>query len=97
MRYAGSLPSHDPHCTTCGAARREVHSAHPHTRAPPVHRVEGVRSTFARYGLLDDAVHFLKGFFHDTLPRAIERGVSAWQVLRALGPRLHPVRARRRN
>ncbi|HVE51603.1 MAG TPA: TylF/MycF family methyltransferase [Casimicrobiaceae bacterium] len=33
-----------------------------------------VRETFRRYGLLDDQVRFLKGWFRDTLPRAsIER------------------------
>lgn len=76
MRYAGSLPSHDPHYTTCGTPRRTAHpsrSLSPH-RLLPLHSVDGVRSTFARYGLLDDTVHFLKGFFHDTLPPAVESG-----------------------
>ena len=31
---------------------------------------EQVRRNFARYGLLDDQVRFLKGFFIDTLPKA---------------------------
>lgn len=31
---------------------------------------EQVRENFARYGLLDDQVRFLKGFFHETLPDA---------------------------
>jgi O-methyltransferase len=36
--------------------------------------VEQVRDNFARYGLLDEQVRFLKGFFADTLPDApIER------------------------
>lgn len=36
--------------------------------------LEAVRENFARYGLLDEQVVFLKGWFHDTLPRApIER------------------------
>lgn len=32
--------------------------------------LEEVKSNFERYGLLDDQVHFLKGFFSDTLPDA---------------------------
>jgi O-methyltransferase len=32
--------------------------------------VEGVKSNFARYGLLDDKVRFLAGLFKDTLPGA---------------------------
>jgi O-methyltransferase len=36
--------------------------------------VDEVRSNFARYGLLDDQVRFLEGWFADTLPSApIER------------------------
>ncbi len=36
--------------------------------------LEEVQSNFARYGLLDDQVRFLKGWFRDTLPTApIER------------------------
>jgi hypothetical protein len=36
--------------------------------------LEDVKSRFARYGLLDDQVEFLQGFFADTLPAAsIER------------------------
>jgi hypothetical protein len=36
--------------------------------------LEQVRENFARYGLLDDQVRFLKGWFRDTLPAApIER------------------------
>lgn len=36
--------------------------------------LEQVRANFARFGLLDDQVHFLKGWFRDTLPTApIER------------------------
>jgi O-methyltransferase len=36
--------------------------------------LEEVQSNFARYGLLDDQVRFLKGWFKDTLPTApIER------------------------
>jgi O-methyltransferase len=32
--------------------------------------LEDVQANFARYGLLDDRVQFLKGWFKDTLPRA---------------------------
>ena len=32
--------------------------------------LEEVRNNFARYGLLDGQVRFLKGFFIDTLPQA---------------------------
>jgi O-methyltransferase len=32
--------------------------------------LETVRANFERYGLLDDQVHFLKGWFKDTLPTA---------------------------
>ena len=36
--------------------------------------LEQVRANFQRYGLLDDQVRFLPGWFHDTLPQAaIER------------------------
>jgi O-methyltransferase len=32
--------------------------------------VERVKANFERYGLLDEQVHFLKGWFRDTLPHA---------------------------
>ena len=32
--------------------------------------IHQVRENFARFGLLDDQVHFLKGWFKDTLPSA---------------------------
>jgi hypothetical protein len=36
--------------------------------------IDQVRANFARYGLLDDRVKFLKGWFRDTLPTApVER------------------------
>jgi cephalosporin hydroxylase len=43
---------------------------------------EQVRKNFERYGLLDDRVVFLKGWFRDTLPNA---GISALSVLRLDG------------
>ncbi len=41
--------------------------------------VDEVRGNFARYGLLDDQVIFVKGFFKDTLPNA---PISALSILR---------------
>jgi O-methyltransferase len=54
---------------------------HPYDRRLNLHQaaalavsLEEVRENFARYGLLDEQVHFLKGWFSDTLPSApIER------------------------
>lgn len=42
--------------------------------------LEAVKNNFARYGLLDDQVVFLKGFFSETLPTAPVRQLS---ILRA--------------
>lgn len=63
--------------------------------------LEEVRGNFARYGLLDDQVHFLKGWFKDTLPSApIEKLAvirldgdmyeSTMDALTALYPKLQP-------
>ncbi len=63
--------------------------------------VEQVKHNFERYGLLDDQVEFLVGWFKDTLPTApIERLAvlrldgdlyeSTWQAIEALYPRLSP-------
>jgi O-methyltransferase len=63
--------------------------------------VEQVRHNFERYGLLDDQVRFLPGWFKDTLPSApIERLAvirldgdlyeSTWQAIEALYPKLSP-------
>ena len=41
--------------------------------------LEEVKDNFRRYGLLDDQVLFLKGFFNETLPTA---PISALSVLR---------------
>jgi O-methyltransferase len=61
--------------------------------------VDEVRRTFERYGLLDDRVRFLRGWFHETLPNApIERLAlirldgdmygSTTDALKALYPKL---------
>jgi O-methyltransferase len=63
--------------------------------------VEQVKHNFERYGLLDDQVKFLPGWFKDTLPTApIEQlsvmrldgdlYESTWQAIEALYPRLSP-------
>ncbi len=45
-----------------------------HTHAPLAISLEEVKANFERYGLLDEQVRFLKGWFKDTLPTApIER------------------------
>lgn len=44
---------------------------------------EEVRAAFERYGLLDDDVRFLRGWFSDTLPPL--RGRHRWSVLRLDG------------
>ena len=41
-----------------------------HTRRELAVSLDEVRSNFQRYGLLDDQVRFLKGWFRDTLPAA---------------------------
>jgi O-methyltransferase len=63
--------------------------------------VEQVKHNFERYGLLDDQVRFLPGWFKDTLPSApIEQlsvmrldgdlYESTWQAIEALYPKLAP-------
>jgi O-methyltransferase len=63
--------------------------------------VETVRRNFERYGLLDDQVRFLEGWFADTLPTApIERLAvarldgdmysSTWDAITVLYPKLSP-------
>jgi O-methyltransferase len=63
--------------------------------------VEQVKHNFERYGLLDDQVKFLVGWFKDTLPTApIEQLAvmrldgdlyeSTWQAIEALYPKLSP-------
>src|SRR5262249_57556572 len=41
-----------------------------HAMKPLVISLEEVRDNFSRYGLLDQQVRFLKGWFKDTLPNA---------------------------
>jgi len=61
--------------------------------------LEEVKDNFARYGLLDDQVRFLKGWFRDTLPLAPIRELavlrldgdmyeSTWDALSSLYPKL---------
>jgi O-methyltransferase len=63
--------------------------------------VEQVKHNFERYGLLDDQVKFLVGWFKDTLPTAPIEQVSVmrldgdlyestWQAIEALYPKLSP-------
>ena len=42
--------------------------------------LETVRANFAKYGLLDDRVVFLKGFFADTLPTAPIRQLAVLRM-----------------
>lgn len=46
--------------------------------------LDDVKEAFARYGLLDDDINFLPGWFEDTLPQAAER-IDKLAVLRADG------------
>jgi O-methyltransferase len=63
--------------------------------------VDQVRHNFERYGLLDDQVEFLVGWFKDTLPEAPIESLavlrldgdmyeSTWQAIEALYPKLSP-------
>jgi O-methyltransferase len=63
--------------------------------------VEQVKHNFERYGLLDDQVQFLVGWFKDTLPTAPIDQIavmrldgdlyeSTWQAIEALYPKLSP-------
>jgi O-methyltransferase len=58
------LPRPDP--GTYAADEGDVHHLYRHLAVP----LEEVRANFERYGLLDDRVRFLRGWFRDTLPSA---------------------------
>jgi len=72
-----------------------------HTFSHLVVSLDQVRANFARYGLLDDQVRFLPGWFRDTLPHAPIEDIavlrldgdmyeSTMQALESLYPRLSP-------
>lgn len=72
-----------------------------HTRRGLSVGADQVRHNFERYGVLDDRVKFLVGWFKDTLPRAPIEALSlmrldgdmyesTWQAIEALYPRLSP-------
>ena len=89
------LPKPDP-------ARWPAEAGDEHwTRGQLAVPLEEVQANFARYGLLDDRVRFLAGWFKDTLPAApVERLAvlrldgdmygSTMEALRALYPKLSP-------
>ncbi len=72
-----------------------------HTRSGLSVGADQVRHSFERYGVLDDRVKFLVGWFKDTLPGAPIDALSVmrldgdmyestWQAIEALYPRLSP-------
>jgi hypothetical protein len=72
-----------------------------HTMGGLAVSVEQVRSNFSRYGLLDDQVVFVEGFFSDTLPRLQSRSFAVIRLdgdmyestlvaLKSLYPQLSP-------
>jgi hypothetical protein len=66
--FAG-LPPIDRNCETFAWERGDMAVS-----------LDRVQSNFARYGLLDDQVTFLKGFFADTLPTAPIRQLAILRV-----------------
>ena len=72
-----------------------------HTRSGLSVGAEQVRHNFERYGVLDERVKFLVGWFKETLPRAPIEALSimrldgdmyesTWQAIEALYPKLSP-------
>jgi O-methyltransferase len=72
-----------------------------HTRSGLSVGADQVRHNFARYGVLDERVRFLVGWFKDTLPAAPIEALSlmrldgdmyesTWQAIEALYPKLSP-------
>jgi len=55
-----------PDCEKWPADYRDLHHANPYLAATE----DVVRNNFRKYGLLDEQVFFLKGWFEDTLPNA---------------------------
>ncbi len=51
-----------------------------HTHSVLAVSVDSVEANFARYGLLDDRVRFLKGWFKDTLPTAPIESISVLRL-----------------
>jgi len=91
--FAG-LPAPDP---ACAADAADVH----HTISELAVSLDEVKANFRRYGLLDERVRFLQGWFKDTLPAAPIRQLavlrldgdmyrSTMDALRALYPRVVP-------
>ncbi len=89
------LPAPDPHRYPADAG--DTH----HVKGGLAVGVEQVKHNFERYGLLDDQVEFLVGWFKDTLPTAPidELAVlrldgdmyeSTWEAIEALYPKLSP-------
>jgi O-methyltransferase len=92
--FAG-LPPPDPQAYA--ADEGDLHHTYLHLAVP----LEEVRANFERYGLLDDRVRFLPGWFRDTLPSAPIEALAVLRLdgdmyestivaLRALYPKVSP-------
>jgi len=55
-----------PDAQTYPEDQNDIYELFPQLSVP----IEGVKSNFERYGLLDDQVRFLQGWFNDSLPKA---------------------------